>query len=85
MLDEREHTVAPAKTEEADFKKRDEEAEEDHFLDHELYEFHEFAVEIATEGGEEDDEDRRDTESPDGEGASDGNPDGVAIQLGTLA
>ena len=30
MLDEREHTVAPAKTEEADFKKRDEEAEEDH-------------------------------------------------------
>ncbi len=40
-----------------------------------------FPIYIASKGGDDDDVDGRDTESPDGEGADDGDPDGIAVEL----
>ena len=43
------------------------------------------SVEIAGEGGDDNDVDGRNTEGPDGKGADNGNPDGIAVEFGPLS
>jgi hypothetical protein len=85
MLYERQHAIASPETEKTNLEKCDKERYEYHNLIVHCALYSAATIYISCESSKDDNVDRRDTQTPDGQGTGDRNPYRVLVELGTLA